>query len=171
MSLNSVFGKMVARLTLTTAVHAHCDVPCGIYDPHGAQIAALTVVRMNQLIEALEVPDPDGPAQAQAAYAASMGRYVATKEQHAELCKSEIRVLWGDYFRPEHAQEHTDLHERVFNVMKLGSRARQNNDMQAAQDLLTAVQGIAEIFWKTKGAETSRQPSRQAAGGELVYPA
>ncbi len=171
MSLLSVFSRVVDRLTLTMAVHAHCDVPCGIYDPHGAQIAALTVVRMNQLIEALEAPGNDASAQDRAAYNASLGRYVATKEQHAELCKSEIRVLWGDYFRPEHAQEHTDLHERVFNVMKLGSRSRQNNDMQAAQDLLTAVQGIAEIFWKTKGAETSRQASRQAAGGELVYPA
>ena len=171
MSLLSVFGRVVDRLTLTKVAYAHCDVPCGIYDPHAAQLAALTVVRMNQLIEALEAPGADASAQDRAAYVASLGRYVATKEQHAELCKSEIRVLWGDYFRPEHVQEHTDLHERVFNVMKLGSRARQNNDMQAAQDLLTAVQGIAEIFWKTKGAETSRQPSRQTAGGELVYPA
>ena len=33
---------------------AHCDVPCGIYDPIVAQINALTVVRMMDLMAALE---------------------------------------------------------------------------------------------------------------------
>ncbi len=55
--------------------------------------------------------------------------------------------------------------------MRLASAARQKNDMEAAQKLLAAVQDIAEIFWKTKGANVSRQPSRQTVGGELVYPA
>ena len=43
--------------------------------------------------------------------------------------------------------------------------------MDSAQQLLAACQGIAEIFWETKGVKTRRQPSNQgAAGGEFVYP-
>ncbi len=152
--------------------YAHCDIPCGIYDPHMAQLAALTTIRMNQLIAGLAVPGHTATPQEQAAYAAAVGRYVAVKEEHAELCKKELRVLWGDYFRPEHVQQNPGLHEQFFSAMKLASRVRQTNDMQAAQDLLKSVQGIAEVFWKTKGANVTRQPSRQgAAGGELVYPA
>ncbi|MFC1935372.1 superoxide dismutase, Ni [Chloroflexota bacterium] len=167
--LNTAF-KVVNGIFPAKRAYAHCDIPCGIYDPHLAQLSALTVVRMNQLIQSLSKPGPDASAEERETYFSSLSRYVAVKEQHAELCKHELRILWGDYFRPEHVQQYPDLHERFFNTMKLASRARQQNDMQAAQDLLTAVQGIAEIFWTTKGAGVSRQPSRQSTGGELIYP-
>ncbi|MSQ22894.1 MAG: superoxide dismutase, Ni [Dehalococcoidia bacterium] len=167
----SVLG-FARRVFATQVAHAHCDIPCGIYDPHLAQLAALTTIRMNQLIAGLAVPSHTATPQEQAAYAAAVGRYVAVKEEHAELCKKELRVLWGDYFRPEHVQQHPGIHEQFFNAMKLASKVRQSNDMQAAQDLLKAVQGIAEIFWQTKGAKTTHQPSRQGVvAGELVYPA
>ncbi len=151
--------------------HAHCDIPCGIYDPHAAQIAALTCIRMDQLIAALAKPAADADAAAQATYQNSLSRYIAVKEEHAELCKREVRVIWGDYFRPEHVQAHPTLHDKVFQVMKLGSRARQTADVQAAQDLLKNVQDIAEIFWATKNVKTARKPSNQTVGGELVVPA
>ncbi len=171
MSLYKDAFRVFNRVLQTKVAYAHCDIPCGIYDPHAAQLAALTVIRMNQLIQGLAKPGPQStPAQIET-YNASLSRIVAVKEQHAELCKHELRVLWGDYFRPEHVQQYPDLHERFFNAMKLASKARQQNDMDAAQQLLAAVQGIAEIFWKTKGAKVNRQPSRQTAGGELVYPA
>jgi len=159
------------RVLPAKVAHAHCDIPCGIYDPHMAQLAALTVVRMNQLIEGLDAPAADASPEERTAYVAKLGRFVGTKEHHAELCKQELRILWGDYFTPDHVQQNPDLHDRFFSTMKLASKTRQNNDMQAAQDLLSAVQGIAETFWKTKGAGISRQPSRHAVGGELVYPA
>ncbi len=169
----SFFGlsTMLRKIASTKTAYAHCDIPCGIYDPHVAQIAALTTVRMNQLIEALEAPGADASAQDHSAYAHAVSRYTTVKEEHAELCKKELRILWGDYFRPEHVEEHPDLHGKFFNAMKAASKVRQNQDMQAAQDLLSTTQDIAEIFWKTKGAAPVRQPSRQgAAGGELVYP-
>ena len=168
----SLSGMMTAakRQFSTKVAHAHCDIPCGIYDPHLAQIAALTVVRMNQLIEGLEASGAS--AAEQAAHSAALSRYVTVKEEHAELCKRELRILWGDYFKPDHLQQVPDLHDQFWNAMRLASAARQKNDPDGAQKLLTSVQGIAEAFWKTKGADTSRQPSRQgAAGGELVYPA
>ena len=162
--------KGAHRIFPAKIVYAHCDIPCGIYDPHMAQLAALTIVRMNQLIEGLDAPTPDSSLEDRSTYVAKLGRFVGTKEHHAELCKQELRILWGDYFTPDHIQQHPDIHDRFHSAMKLASKARQSNDRQAADDLLNAVQGIAEVFWATKGADTSRQPSRHAVGGELVYP-
>ena len=162
--------RLLDRISEPTTVHAHCDIPCGIYDPHLAQIAALTCVRMNQLIADLKQPDSNDKG-AWDAYSNSLSRYVTVKEEHAELAKHEVRIIWGDYIKPEHLEQHSDLHATVFNIMKLGSKVRQNVDMQAAQDLLAEVQKFAEVFWQTKDASTAKQPSRQAVGGEIVYPA
>ena len=159
------------RILPAEEAFAHCDIPCGIYDPHLAQIAALTTVRMNQLIEQLPHPAAGSSEAEHTAYHNSFARYIAVKEEHAELCKHEVRIIWGDYFKPEHLEKHPDLHKVVWNIMKLGSKVRQEVNMQAAQDLLAEVQKFAEIFWATKGASTRREASRQAVGGELVYPA
>jgi len=158
------------RLFPTEEAYAHCDIPCGIYDPHLAQIGAQTVVRMNQLIEALAHPGPGTGDAERRTFVNSLARYVATKEEHAELVKKEVRIIWGDYFKPEHLEKYPDLHTIVWNIMKLASKARQEVNMQAAQELLAEVQKFAEIFWATKGASVRRQPSLQTVGGESVVP-
>ena len=163
--------RLLDRVREPETVHAHCDIPCGIYDPHLAQIAALTCIRMNQLINELEAPTLDAPADARKKFLNSYSRYVATKEEHAELVKREVRIIWGDYFKPEHLEKHKDLHATVWNIMKLGSKVRQNVDLQAAQDLLAEVQKFAEAFWATKDTKTQKTPSRTPAGGDLVVPA
>lgn len=163
MSALSIALGTLEKLSPARTANAHCDIPCGIYDPHAAQIAAHTVVRMVNLIEDLgEVSDAESRNK--------LIRYIAVKEEHAELAKQELRILWGDYFRPEHLEQHPNLHNLFFTAMKQGSAARQSVSMENAQALVATVQEIAEIFWATKGAETSRQPSRQTSGGEIVYP-
>jgi nickel superoxide dismutase len=152
--------RLLDRLSPPPKAHAHCDIPCGIYDPHLAQIAALTCIRMDQLIAEKGQPGPD------------MARYVAVKEHHAELAKHEVRIIWGDYIKPEHSEKHPDVHRVVFNIMKLGSKVRQGTDIKDAEALLADIQKFAEIFWATKDVQTKRVPSNQgAAGGELVVPA
>ena len=166
--------RLLDRAIEPETAHAHCDIPCGIYDPHLAQIGALTCIRMNQLIADLSAPGGAGGPPSKEdrdKYVNSLARYITVKEEHAELVKREVRIIWGDYFKPEHLEKHKDLHATVFNIMKLGSKVRQNVDMQAAQDLLAEVQKFAEAFWDTKDAKTQRVPSRQAVGGELVVPA
>ena len=163
--------RLLDRFSPPETVHAHCDIPCGIYDPHLAQIAAHTVIRMHQLIADLSTPASDASAEERAAYVNSLARYITVKEEHAELCKHEVRIIWGDYFKPEHLEKHGQLHSVVWNIMKLGSKVRQTIDMDAAQQLLAEVQKFAEAFWDTKGASVTKQPSRQAVGGETVYPA
>ncbi|MCH8995081.1 MAG: superoxide dismutase, Ni [Chloroflexi bacterium] len=162
--------RLVDRLIPPETAHAHCDIPCGIYDPHLAQIAAHTVIRMHQLIGDLKHPDAAAGQEAHDQYENSLSRYIAVKEEHAELCKHEVRIIWGDYFKPEHLSKSPDLHTTVWNIMKLGSKVRQTVDMQAAQDLLAEVQKFAEAFWASKDVAVQRQPSRQAVGGESVYP-
>jgi len=151
-------------------VYAHCDIPCGIYDPHEAQIAALTVIRMDQLIAELAHPAPDAKLEERAVYNSKMARYTAVKEQHAEKAKHEVRVIWGDYFTPDHAKQFPQAHDLVWRIMKQASKARQGTNLADAQELLKLVQEFAEVFWQTKGAKTKRQPSMQKSGGELVVP-
>jgi nickel superoxide dismutase len=160
---------LLNRLFPAEEAHAHCDIPCGIYDPHLAQVAAQTVVRMNQLIEGLE--HGSGGKKEHDAFINSMARYIAVKEEHAELCKHEVRIIWGDYFKPEHVEKHPELHSTVWKIMKLASKNRQEVSMEAAQELLAEVQKFAEMFWDSKGVSTKRQPSNQAVGGESVVPA
>jgi nickel superoxide dismutase len=158
------------RVAPPRVAHAHCDIPCGIYDPHTAQLAALTVVRMVQLIQGLQLPD-SGNKDAWDTYAMQVSRYTAVKEEHAKLCEHEIIVLWTDYFKPEHLEKHASLHDVVWKACKLTSTVKQQVNMDAAQQLLAATHQIAEIFWDTKGVATKKQASNQGqVGGELVYP-
>ena len=122
--------------------HAHCDIPCGIYDPISAKIAAQTVLKMVMRLQSLD--DQQGN---------SFSRYVAVKEQHAELVKHEVDVLWHDYFKPEHLEKYPDLHTMVWETTKLASANKQGVDLDAAQKLVASVDKIAETFWATKGVE------------------
>ncbi len=163
--------RLVDALVAPRTVYAHCDIPCGIYDPHEAQIAALTVLRMDQLIGELPMPAMDAKPEDRAAYASKLARYTAVKEQHSEKVKQEVRVIWGDYFTPDHAKQYPQAHEMVWKIMKQASKARQGIALADAQELVKQVQEFAELFWKTKGAQTRRAPSMQKSGGEIVYPA
>jgi len=164
----------VARLWDTVRppepVYAHCDIPCGIYDPHEAQISALTVLRMDQLIGELAAPAMDAKPEDRASYVAKLARYTAVKESHSERVKAEVRVIWADYFTADHAKQFPHVHDLTWKILKQASKTRQGTSLADAQELLKLVQEFAELFWQTKGAKTRRQPSLQKSGGELVVP-
>ena len=134
--------------------HAHCDIPCGIYDPIAAKIAAQTVQKMVMRIQALEYPQ-GGTHEEHTTYRNSLGRYIAVKEQHAELVKHEVDILWHDYFKPEHLDKYPDLHTNIWETTKLASTNKQTVDAGAAQSLVDSVDAIAETFWATKGVTYS----------------
>jgi nickel superoxide dismutase len=144
---------------------AHCDVPCGIYDPIIAQIAALTVVRMVDLIKDLEAK-----GGSDATHHNSLSRYINVKEEHAEKVKHEIRVIWGDFIKPQHVEKHPETADVVQKIMQLGSKSRQTVDREAAVQLVEAVNQFAEIFWEAKGIPTKRAKAPYAPALELVYP-
>jgi nickel superoxide dismutase len=134
--------RFVQALAPRTVAHAHCDIPCGIYDPAGAVLAAQTVAKMVDLIGTL-----DGNS---AADRNKFVRCVSVKEQHAELVKHEVQVIWSDYFKPEHLAANPDLHTKVWNLLKLAGKNKQNVDAEAAAQLQVAVKEFADIFWSTK---------------------
>ncbi len=147
--------------------YAHCDYPCGIYDPFDAQIAAHTVIRMDDLI-AETTKDQEHSTSLEGRH--NLIRATEIKEKYAEVCKNEIRILWGDYFKPEHVQSHPELHELVFKTLKSGSKARQTTDVKEAEALLENVMKIAEIFWETKGIKTRRVAAPYPTKRQIVYP-
>lgn len=144
---------------------AHCDIPCGIYDPHAAQVAAHTVVRMDSLIA-----DVVKGGVSSAEDRNKLVRYISVKEQHAEILKHEVEVLWSDYFKPDHLKEVPGLHELVWNTLKLASKAKQSTDLKVAEELLESVEKVAEAFWKTKKVATVRVKSFYPTERTFVYP-
>jgi len=164
-----MFHKLFSMLDKTIGFEqakAHCDVPCGIYDPIIPQIAALTVVRMIDLMTELEGKGGSHDM----AYHNSMSRYVLVKEEHAEKVKQEVRVIWGDYLKPMHIEKYPKAHELVHKIMSLGSKSRQTTDREAAVQMVEALNEFAQIFWETKNVPTKRAKAPYAPGLELVYP-
>lgn len=143
--------------------HAHCDVPCGIYDPIVAQIAALSVVRMVDQMTALEKSDD-------VSYFNTMARYVAVKEAEAIKCKEEIRIIWGDFIKAPHLEEYPELHTIAHNIMMLGGAAKQHVSREKAMALLEEVNKFAKIFWSIKGVETKVAKSPYFPNEDVVYP-
>ena len=139
--------KFIYKLFSIKGVHAHCDVPCGIYDPISAKIAAQTVLKMAIRMEAVELPPKDISTPN------SMARYIAVKEEHAQLVKNELNILWSDYFKPEHLEKYPDLHDLFWNANKLAGSNKQNVSSDSAKSLVETVDKIAKIFWATKGVD------------------
>jgi nickel superoxide dismutase len=157
--------------TIDRVVHferakAHCDIPCGIYDPHLAQVAALTVIRMIDLMG----EKASGSHEDTLEFHNSLTRCIAVKEEHAELCKREVRVIWGDYLKKEHLDKYPELQGLVHSIMQLGSKCRQSTNRETAMQLLTAVNRFAEIYWETKGITTKRVKAPYKPGEEITYP-
>lgn len=147
---------LLIKLLPSKPVFAHCDIPCGIYDPYLAQMAAHTIIRMTKLIEEAKVDTH------------KIARMTHVKEEHGELCEKELVTLWGDYFKEEHLKEYPELHDLVWKSIKLTGKVRQEVNMEAAEELLASVQKVAEIFWKTKDLEPIRIPSGYPTEGEIV---
>ena len=133
-------------------VNAHCDGPCGIYDPASARIAAEAVLSMTKKMLDLRAPE-SGDSEAMAHYVNTMSRYASIKEQEAKKCKDDILVLWTDFFKPEHLSAHEDLHSLFWNTAKLCSACKVELSIDHANDLLGHVKKIHDLFWSVKGRE------------------
>ncbi|HEX5937941.1 MAG TPA: superoxide dismutase, Ni [Actinomycetota bacterium] len=128
-------------------VHAHCDVPCGVYDPAQARIEAESVKaiqeryqKADEMKSGTETPDE---------YRA---RCLMVKEQRADLVKDHLWVLWTDYFKPNHVETYPQLHELFWNATKEAGLAKKSQDPAQGQKLLDQIDEISKIFWETKSA-------------------
>ncbi|MEK7153636.1 MAG: superoxide dismutase, Ni [Patescibacteria group bacterium] len=118
-------------------VYAHCDLPCGVYDPAQARIEAQSV---HEIMKKYQDMDHDE----------DKWRAVMIKEQRADLVKHHLWVLWTDYFKPEHAEKYPKLHELFWHATKQAGACKKTVDPHEGQKLLDMIDEIAEIFWETK---------------------
>ena len=133
------FFELLDRFYPAQNVHAHCDIPCGIYTPEPAHTAARTVVKMVEKIQEADSSDVH-----------AISRFTAVKEEHAQKCKQELLILWTDYFKPEHLEMFPDLHDTFWKATKLCSKNKQEVKMEAAKELLEATEFISSMFEKAE---------------------
>ena len=133
---------MFARLFAPTLeVSAHCDLPCGVYDPAQARIEAESIKAI--IAKVADNDDPDFRTRA-----------ILIKEQRSELVKHHLWVLWTDYFKPPHFEKYPQLHELFNKATKQAGAAGGKGSMDPAegQKLLDYIAEIDKIFWETKAA-------------------
>ncbi|HTK37399.1 MAG TPA: superoxide dismutase, Ni [Pyrinomonadaceae bacterium] len=148
-----MIGKLTEKFVLNIeTAEAHCDGPCGVYDPAQARVEAESVLQLTKKILDLKIPD-GGDAKASIAYNNTLTRFIAIKEERAELAKHHILVLWTDYFKPAHLEKYPDLHDTFWKAAKLCSACKQEVSLEHAQELMDAIKNIHEIFWATKGKD------------------
>lgn len=124
------------KFSFIKPVYAHCDLPCGVYDPAQAMIEAKSVYAIMTKFDGL---DDHGKTRA-----------IIIKEQRAELVKHHLWVLWSDYFKPEHLEKHPDLHEKFWLATKQASECKHHNDPSVAKKLIDMIQEISDIFDQTR---------------------
>jgi nickel superoxide dismutase len=133
--------RLARLLEPKTTVYAHCDLPCGVYDPAQARIEAESIKGIDEKYAANEDPE-------------FRTRCVIIKEQRSELVKHHLWVLWTDYFKPPHFEKYPQLNELFNQATKLAgaSGTKGSHDVSTADELLAKIDEIAKIFWETKQA-------------------
>ncbi len=120
-----------------TVVRAHCDLPCGVYDPAQARIEAESVKACMEKFNGSDDP-------------VFKERAVVIKEERADLVKHHLWVLWTDYFKPEHLEKHPNLHDLFWSATKAAGEAKKTTDVAVAQRLLDSIGEIDTVFRATK---------------------
>ena len=129
-------------------VEAHCDIPCKIYDPAIAQVAALSVVRLIDLLHEIDPSDSTLKSESH------KSRLVIEKETQAKIVKNEVTIIWGDYFKAPQIEAHPNIHNLVHDIMMTASKCKQDVKRENAEELVAKINEFATIFWKTKGIDT-----------------
>ena len=132
------------RLLAPRAVaYAHCDIPCGVYDPQQARIEVESCYKIIQKYN-------DSQDEL------FRDRCILVKEERAELTKHHIDVMWHDYFKPEHVQKFPDLHDVCWKASKQASQVKRTVDLNEAQKLLDLIDQIDKMWRETGGPSTTR---------------
>ena len=134
-----MLDPLLKLITPKESVYAHCDLPCGVYDPAQAKIEAQSVKACME-------------KYASSSDADFKSRAVAIKEERSELVKHHLWVLWTDYFKPNHFEAYPQLHTLFNEATKLAGAggSKGTNDVAVADKLIKKIDEISEIFWATK---------------------
>jgi nickel superoxide dismutase len=141
-----MLSRVMAALAPRQVVHAHCDIPCGVYDPQQARIEAESCYKIIQ-----KYHDSNDEL--------FRARCIVVKEERAELTKHHIDVMWHDYFKPEHVEKFADLHDVCWKAAKQASLVKRSLDIAEAEKLLALIDRIDHMWRETGGpAATRMQP-------------
>lgn len=133
---NNIYSLLI-KLLPTQVAYAHCDLPCGVYDPAQARIEAESVLKIMEKYAGFH--DEHDKMRA-----------VLIKEQRAELVKHHLWVLWTDYFKPEHLEKFPGLHDLFWRATKQAGQTKKSVDPADGQKLLDMIAEIDKIFKETK---------------------
>jgi nickel superoxide dismutase len=147
MTVFARFLRAADALSAPQQVAAHCDIPCGVYDPEQARIEAESVFK---IIGKYHDSDDEH----------FKARCIGVKEERTELAKHHISVLWSDYFKPEHLEQYPDLHDVCWKALKQCSTVKRSLDAADAQQLLDLIDQIEEMWKGTGGLESTRKAGR-----------
>jgi nickel superoxide dismutase len=128
---------LMDRISPPEQVHAHCDLPCGVYDPAQARIEAESVKAIQEKYQGSDDP-------------VFRDRCILIKEERADMVKHHLWVLWTDYFKPEHAAKYPDLHQLFWDATKAAGAAKKSEDPASGEKLLGLIADIDKVFWETK---------------------
>ena len=142
-------SRVLRALAPRATARAHCDIPCGVYDPQQARIEAESCYR---IIEKYHDSSDELFRQ----------RCVHVKEERAELAKHHIDVMWHDYFKPEHVEKFPDLHDVCWKAAKQASLVKRSLDKDEAQKLLDLIDKIDHMWRETGGPSSTRMQPMQA---------
>jgi nickel superoxide dismutase len=134
--------SFLARVVAPKATaFAHCDLPCGVYDPAQARIEAESVKMICEKYQ-------------QNSDAEFRARAILIKEERSDLVKHHLWVLWTDYFKPPHFEKYPQLHQLFNDATKMAgaSGTKGSTDPATAEALLAKIEDISKIFWETKQA-------------------
>ena len=144
-------APLLGRFMSVIRAEAHCDGPCGVYDPASARVAGEAVQSMTKKMLTLEENHSSNCGSA--TYLNTMSRYAAIKEEEAQKCKDELLVLWTDFFKPQHLESIPELHDTFWKAAKLCSACKVEVSADHAQELMDAIEAIHHMFWEVKGRE------------------
>ena len=142
--IRSVIERLVRP---SQTAYAHCDLPCGVYDPAQARIEAESVKAIQERYQ--KAGDMKSAPESVEDY---KSRCLSIKEARADMVKEHLWVLWTDYFKPPHVEKYPQLHELFWNATKEAGLAKKSQDPAQGQKLLDLIKGIDTILWETKKA-------------------
>lgn len=139
--------RAVDRVVAPSTAFAHCDLPCGVYDPAQARIEAQSVKAVQERYQ-----NADKMKSAAETVDDYKARCLSIKEERANMVKEHLWILWTDYFKPEHKEKYPQLHDLFWTATKEAGLAKKSQDPAQGQKLLDSIDEIANIFWETKKA-------------------
>jgi nickel superoxide dismutase len=130
MTLLNRLNALLDASTTPLVASAHCDLPCGVYDPAQARIEAQSVKGCMEKFNASTDTE-------------FRERAIFIKEERCELVKHHLWVLWTDYFKPDHLKEYPNLNDLFWMATKSAGEAKKTTDVVVADRLLAEIDDIA----------------------------